>query len=176
MTVKRTRLCYWIARLAKPGVQSSNASRVRFTIISHTPGRSHVYHMHIVSKPNWDGACLMHLTQKSYLFFTFAACSIALLTLGETCPLKGRDMVTVWRTLSLLRWCDCSALWRHVVWTRIVVSHNHEWVLIIHYQTWIAHGRFIAITCTPSKQWGVCDNNTGLPRWPWSNPVAVSIL
>ena len=37
MTVKCTRLCYWIARPAKPGVQSSNTSRVHFTVISHTP-------------------------------------------------------------------------------------------------------------------------------------------
>ena len=45
MTVKRMRLCYWIARPAKPGVQSSNTSRVRFIVISHTPGRFRFYHM-----------------------------------------------------------------------------------------------------------------------------------
>ena len=66
MTVNRTRLCYWIARLAKPGVQSSNTCRVRFTVISHTPVRSRFYHIHILYKRNWDGFWLMNLTQKSY--------------------------------------------------------------------------------------------------------------
>ena len=108
MTVKRTRLCYWIARPAKPGVQSSNTSRVRFTVNSHTRVRSRFYHIHILYKRNWDGSWLMNLTQKkvtrTYIFFKFAMCSIALLSLGETCHLKGRDMVTVWRGLNT--YCD----------------------------------------------------------------------
>ena len=128
MTVQRTRLCYWIARPAKPGVQSSNTSRVRFTVISHTPVRSRFYHIHIVCKWNWYGSCPMNLTQTithSYIFFKFPICSIALLSLGETCPLKGRDMVTVWRTVLLLRlWQHAPALWRHAVWIRILTSHN----------------------------------------------------
>ena len=66
MTVKRTRLCYWIARPVKSGVQSSNTSQVRFTIILHTLVRSHFYHIHIVYKQNLDGFCLINLTQKSY--------------------------------------------------------------------------------------------------------------
>ena len=123
MTVKHTRLCYWIARPVKPGVQSSNTSRVRFTVISQTPGHSHFYHIYIVSKWNWDGTCL-NWTQQSYLFFKYAICSIVLLNLGETCHLKGRDILMLWRTLLLLRWYDCSALWRHAVWTRIVTWHN----------------------------------------------------
>ena len=61
MTVKRTRLCYWIARPAKPGVQSSNTSRVRFTVISHTPMRSRFYHTHIMYKWNWDYFFLVKL-------------------------------------------------------------------------------------------------------------------
>ena len=72
MTVKRTRLvlldCTTGERPARPGVQSSNTSRVRFTVISHTPGRSRFYHLHTVSKRNWDGACLMILTRQSYSF------------------------------------------------------------------------------------------------------------
>ena len=47
MTVKRMILCNWIARPAK---QSSNASRVRFTVISHTPMRlafiTHTFPIH----------------------------------------------------------------------------------------------------------------------------------
>ena len=84
MTIKRTRLCYWIARPVKPGVQSSNTSWVRFIVISHT----------------------------------------------------------------------------YVLWRRTM----HEWVMNIHYQTWIAQGRFINMIRTPSKQWGVCDNLHGAPR------------
>ena len=34
----------------------------------------------------------------------------------------------------------------------------HEWVMNIHYQAWIAQGRFISKSRTPSKQWGMCDN------------------
>ena len=105
MTVKRTRLCYWIARPTKPKVQSSYTRRVRFTVISYTPVRSRFYHIHILYKRNRDGFWLMNSTQKvtpSYIFFKFAICFIALLSLGETCNLKGRGMVTVWRTLLLL--------------------------------------------------------------------------
>ena len=92
-----------------------------------------------------------------------AICSIALLILGETCHLKGRDMVTVWRTVLLLSGYNCDsthqhydvtqfeyALWRHTM---------HEWVMNIHYKTWIAQGRFTNMILTPSKQWGVCDNH-----------------
>ena len=138
MTMKRTRLCYWmaIARPAKPGVQSSNTSRVRFTVISHTPVRSRFYHIHILYKRNWDGFWLMNLTQnvtRSYIFFKFAICSIALLSLGETCHLKGRDMATVWRTLLLLSCYDCDSTRKHygvtrfkyVLWRRTM----HEWVI-----------------------------------------------
>ena len=160
MTVKRTRLWYWIARPAKPGVQSTNTSRVCFTVISHTPVPSRFYHIHIMYKRNWDGSCPMNLTQKvtrSYIFFKFAICSIALLSLGETCRLKGRDMVTARRSCH-----DCDSTHQHYDVTRFEYAlwrrTMHEWVMNIHYQTWIAQGRFINIIRTPSKQWGVCDN------------------
>ena len=61
MTVKRKRLCDWIARPAKPGVQSSNTSRVRFTVISHTPMPYRFGHTHIMYKRNWDDFCLVDL-------------------------------------------------------------------------------------------------------------------
>ena len=141
MTVKCTSLCYWIARLAKPRVQSSNTSRVRFTVISHTPVCSRFYHIHIVYKRYWDGSCLINL--------------------DETCHLKGRYMATVWRTVLLLSCYDCHSTHQHyeVTWFENVLWRRtmHEWVMNIHHQTWIAQGRFINIR-TPSKQWGVCDN------------------
>ena len=96
-----------------------------------------------------------------------AICSIELLILGETCHLKGRDMVTVWRTVLLLSgyYCDSThqhfdvtqfeyVLWRHTM---------HEWVMNIHYKTWIAQGRFTNMILTPSKQWGVCHKYFFLP-------------
>ena len=130
----------------------------------------------------------MNLTQKitrSYIFFKFAICSIALLSLGETCHLKERDKVTVWRTLLLLSCYDCDSTRQHydvtrfqyVLWRRTM----HEWVMNIHYQTWIAQGWFINMIRTPSKQWGVCDKYPyfrfvllilALPQettWFWSN-------
>ena len=42
---------------------------------------------------------------------------------------------------------------KYVFWRRTM----HEWVLNIHYQTWIAQGQFINMIRTPSKQWGVCN-------------------
>ena len=68
MTVKRTKLCYWITRPAKPGVQSSNTSRVRFTVITHTSVHFRFYHIHILYKRNWDGSWLMYLTQQIYSY------------------------------------------------------------------------------------------------------------
>ena len=106
---------------AKPGEQSSHTSRVRFTVISHTPVRSRFYDIHILYKRNWDGSWLMNLPQKvthSYISFEFAICSFALLSLGETCHLKGRDLVTVWRTVPLLSCYDCDSTRQHYDVTR----------------------------------------------------------
>ena len=133
--------------------------RVPFTLISHTPMRSRFYHIHIMYKWHWDGFCLMTLTQESYIFFKFAISSIALLSLGETCHLKRRNMVTAWQTVLLLSCYDCDSTHQHydvtqfeyALWRRTM----HEWVMNIHYQTWIAQQWFINIIRTPSKQWGV---------------------
>ena len=102
---------------------------------------------------NWDGFWLMNLTQKvtrSYIFFKFAICSIALLSLGETRHLKGRDMV---ECESTRQHYDVTRF-KYVLWRRTM----HEWVMNTHYQTWIAQGRLINMIRTLSKQWGVCDN------------------
>ena len=97
----------------------------------------------------------------SYMFFKFAICSIALLSLGETWHLMGRGMVTVWQTVLLLSCYDCDSTHQHydVMWFECVLWHRtmHEWVMNIHYQTWYAQGRLINIIRTLSKQWGVCD-------------------
>ena len=131
MTVKPTRLCFWIARQAKPWVQSSNSSRVRFTVISHTPVRSRFYHIDIVYKRNWDGSCLMNLTQKSYSLLHIFQIRNLFHCVAESwwnMPFKGTQLdngVADGAVAKLLRlWQHVSALWRHAVWIRIVTSHN----------------------------------------------------
>ena len=139
MTVKRTRLCYWIARPTKPGVQSSNTSRVRFTVISHTPMRSRFYHIYIMYKRNWDDFCLVNLIY--FALHIFQIRFIALMNLGETCHLKRRDLATVADdavAMLLPLWLHAAALWRHAVWIRIVTS------LI----TWCAVHCFSSVHCT----------------------------
>ena len=62
--------------------------------------------------------------------------------------------------------CKCSVskcLYYDVTWFEYALwcRTMHEWVMNIHYQTWIAQGRFINIILMGgSKQWGVCDNYT----------------
>ena len=46
-------------------LDSSNTSRVRFTVISRTPVRYRFYHIYIMYKKNWDEFYLMTLTQES---------------------------------------------------------------------------------------------------------------
>ena len=89
-----------------------------------------------------------------------------LLILSETCHLKGRDMVTVWRTVLLLSgyYCDNThqhydvtqfeyVLWRHTM---------REWFMNIHYKTWIGQERFTNMILTPSKQWACVINRPGI--------------
>ena len=149
MTVKRTRLCYWIARPAKPGVQSSNTSRVRFTVISHTPMRSRFYHTyhhtfitHIMYKRYWDDFCLFNLIYFALHNFQIRNLLHCVDESCETCHLKRRDLVTVWWTKLLLCCCHCDCMQQHydvtqfeyVLWRRTM----HEWVMYIHDKTRIA--------------------------------------
>ena len=134
-------MCAKWQRNARDCVTELHDRWVRFTVISHTPVRSRFYHIHIVYERNWDGSCLLNLTQKvirCYIFFEFAMCFIALLSLCETCHLKGRDMVTVWRTVLLLICYDCGSTHQHYDVTRFeyVLRRRtmHEWVMNIHYQ------------------------------------------
>ena len=110
--------CYWIARLAKPVVQSINNSRVRFTVISHTPVRSRFYHTHVLYSRNWDGSCLVWYNF-SHIFFKFAIWSIALINLGETCLLKRLDVVTVCE-----RYFCCADIMNVTACNNIMTSHG----------------------------------------------------
>ena len=112
----------------------------------------------------------------SYMFFKFTIYSIALLSHGETCQLKGHYMVTVWWMVLLLTCYDCDSMHQHcdimrfeyVLW-RLTI---HEWVMNIHHQTWITQGGFINIIGSTSKQLGVCDKGQGnrieMRWWFWS--------
>ena len=156
MTAKRTRLCYWIARPAKPGLQSSNTSRVRFIVISHTLGRSRFYDIHILSKRNWVGAFLMNLTQQCS-FFHIRNVFLCVAESWWKMPFK------VTRHGDAVEYVIVAALIRlfGIMTSRGSNTNSdvtvREWVMNIHYQTWIVQGRFINISRTPSKQWGVCD-------------------
>ena len=102
----------------------------------------------------------------------FAICCIALLNLGETCHLK--DAVAYFIIAMLIRYDVMRfelVLWRNTM---------HEWVMNIHYQTWKAQGRFINISRTPSKLWGMCDNIPHFPGhvikypcWHWNQAMLV---
>ena len=82
------------------------------------------------------------------------------MNLGETCHLKRRDLVTVRRTMLLLCCYHCDCMQQHYDVTQfeyVLWGHTiHEWVMNIHYKTWIAQGPFTNIILTPSKQWSVC--------------------
>ena len=149
---ERARLCYWIARPAKPGVQSSNTSRVRFTVIMHTPMRSRFYHTHIMYKRSWDDLCLFNSIYFALHIFSFEICFISLINPGDTCHLKRRDLVTVWRTMLLLCCYHCDCIQQHYDVTQfeyVLWGHTtHGWVMNIHYKTWIAQGRFTNIILT----------------------------
>ena len=125
---RRTSLCYRIARPVKPGVQSSNTSRVRFTVISHTPMRSHFYHTHIMYKRNWDGFCLVNLIYFALHIFQIRNLLHCVdeswwnMPFNETRLGDGVAEDAVAMLLPL--WLHAAALWRHSVWIRIVTSHN----------------------------------------------------
>ena len=162
LKAKRTRQCYRIALLVSPVGQSSKTSRVRFTVISHTPCVL-AFITHILCMNGIEMAVVWLILYILWVTHVkFVICFIALMNRGETCHLKTRDLVTVWRTMLLLYCYHFDYMPQHydvtqfeyVLWRQTV----HEWVMNIHYQTWIAQGRFTNIILTPSKQWGVSDN------------------
>ena len=163
MTVKRARLCYWIARPAKPGVQSSNTSRVHFTVI-YPCVLAFITHISCINGIEMTLVWLIWYTLRN-IFFKFAICFIALMNLGETCHLKRR---ATWKRCGGRCCCyvvtivnACSS----IMTSRSLNTHcditqcmNGLWIFIT--KTWIAQGRFTNIILTPWKQWGVCDNRS----------------
>ena len=162
MTVKPARLCYWIARPAKPGVQSSNTSRVRFTVISHTPMRSRFYHTHMMYNRNWDDLCLFNLIYFALHIFQIRNLPHCVHKSWWNMPFKetrlGDGVVDNAVAMLLPLWLH-AALWRHAVWIRIVRSHNSWMGYEYSLQNMNRPRRFTNIIITPSKQWSVCENN-----------------
>ena len=135
MTVKLTRLCYWIAQPAKSVVHSSNTSRVLFPVILHTPMRSRFYHTPIMYKWNWDDSCLVNLIYSAV--HIFQNCNF-LHWVGESwwnMPFEGtwlRDSVADHAVAILLSlWLHAAALWlkkkRLSLMTHICVTRP-QWV------------------------------------------------
>ena len=166
MTVKRKRLCYWIARPAKPRVQSSTTNRVRLTVISHTPMRSRFYHTHVMYQRNWDGSCLVNLTYFPLRIFQIRSLLHCVDESWWDMPFKesrhGDGVADDSVAMLLLLWLHYDVTqFEYVLWRHTVPGQ----VMNIHYQTWIAQGRFTNIILTPSKQWDMCDkrqNHTNL--------------
>ena len=133
MTVKRTRLCYWIARPAKPGVQSSNTSWVFHCHFAHTRAFSLLSHTYYVQTDlrwllfnDFDARKLMVVTyfSNSQLFLCAAESWWNMQFKGT----RHGNGVADGAVAKLLRlWQHASALWRHAVWIRIVTSHN-AWI------------------------------------------------
>ena len=79
------------------------------------------------------------------------------------------SMVMVWQTvlLSCCYDCDCTQQHYDIIWFEHVLWHYtmHDWIMNIHYQTWITQGQFPNIILTPSKQCGMCDNMAELSQY-----------
>ena len=125
MTVKRTKLYYWIARPAK---QSSNTSQVRFIVISHTPMRCRFYQTHIMYKRNWNDCCLVNLIYSTSHIFQIRILLHCIDGSWWNMPFKetrlGDGVADDAFALLLPLWLHAAALWCHTVWIRIVTSHN----------------------------------------------------
>ena len=164
MTVKRTRLCYWIARPAKPGVQSSNISRVCFTVISHTPLRSGFYHIQVVDRRNCDRSLSIEFDTTKLHIFQICNLFHCIVESWWNMPFKGTrhgDGVVHGAVAMLLRlWKHAATIWHHAAWIRIVTSHN----------AWMGYEYSLP------KQWGMCDNGVNRPPHTGCNNNTIHIV
>ena len=109
-------------------VQSSNTSRLCFTVISHTPMRSRFYHTHIMYKRNWEDFCLVNVIYSVLHFFQIPNLLHCIDESWWNMPFKetqlgdgvADDAVAILLPLSL----HAAAFWHHAVWIRIETSHN----------------------------------------------------
>ena len=161
MTVKRTRLCDWIARPATPAVASSNTSRVRFTVISHKPMRSRFYHTHIMYKWNWDDSCLFNLIYFALHMYQIRNWLHCVDESWWNMPFKemrlgdgvADDAVAMLLPLLL----HTAVLWRRAVWMHIVTSHNawmgYEYSLPNLNRPWAIHKHNLHPLETMGRVW-----------------------
>ena len=165
--ITRTHGCVWNDSEMHKTVLLDCTTGVRFTVILHTPGCSRFYHIHIVSKWNWNGVCLMILTRQSYLFFLISNLFYRVAESWWNMPSKGTQhgYAVTYVIIVTLIWLISYDVtpFEHVLWR----NKMHEWVMNIHYQTWIAQGQFINISHTLSKQWGVDDNKIAPVPFKW---------
>ena len=108
---------------------------------------------------NWDDFCLVNL-----IYFTLHIFQIRKLLhcVDESwwnMPFKetplGDGVADDAVAMLLPLWLHAAALWRHEVWILLWRHTMHEWVMNIHYKTWIAQGRFTNMILTPRNN-GAC--------------------
>ena len=142
---ENTKLCYWIARPAKPGVQPSNNSFVScvalslrthnaFLLLSHT---CYIYEIEMTFI--WCFWCTFRYILSTWQFVLFCSWILAK-------HLKGRSVVTVGRAVLLRLWQDATPLWRHGVGLHFIrhTCLNGLWIFIV------IKGRFTSMIHTPS--------------------------
>ena len=134
MTVKRTRLCYWIARPANLSHTYCVRTELRWLLSKEFNTKN----LLVVTYYN-----LFHCVAESWWNMPFKG-------MGHGNGVAGGAVAKLLRF-----WHHASALWRHAVWIRIVTSLNarmgYEYPLLKH--------GFINMIRTPSKQWGMCDKS-----------------
>ena len=119
---------------AKLGVQSSNTSRVLFTVISRTPVHSRFCHIYCVSngiEVRWLWSKEFNTKKLLIIIFSIHNLFNCVAESWWNMPFKGTRhgyCVADSAAAKLLRlWQHASALWHHMVWIRIVTSHN-AWI------------------------------------------------
>ena len=145
MTVKCPRLCY------NP---VTPVECISLSFRTHPCVTAFITHILCISRIEMTVVWLIKYTQR-HIFFKFAICFIGMMNFGETCHLKRPDLVTAWCMMLLLCCYNCNCMQQHYDVTQfeyILWCHTmHEWVMNIHYKTWIAQGWFTNMILTPSK-------------------------
>ena len=103
-------------------------SRVRFTVISHTPMRSRFYQTHIMYKRYRDGSCLINLIYFALHVFQIRnllhCVDESWLNMSFKVTRLGEGVADDAVAMLLPLWMHTVILWRHAVWIRIVTSHK----------------------------------------------------
>ena len=116
---------------------------VSLSFRTHTHVRSRFYHIHNVYKRNWDGPCLMNLTQNSYSWlhiFQIGNLFHCVVDSWWNMPFKGTRHGNGVADGAVLSGCNYDSTHQHYEVTQfeyLLWRHTmHEWVMNIHYKTW----------------------------------------